>query len=152
MLTPAPELIPLCLTVLLVPPPAGITTNSFADPSARKVWMQHVFDVLVASKRAGKPLVGVMFWQATLSYRPDWDGYSTHIDYNRTNSTASTGRRMLHAGASMAGWRSLVPAFGDAEEEGLMSRIIALVTGQHGPAKRRRSLQVGSTVILCNLG
>lgn len=118
--------------------------------------MQHVFDVLVASKRAGKPLVGVMFWQATLSYRPDWDGYSTHIDYNRTYnstaSTASTGRRLLHAVARKAGRHSLLPAFGDAKEEGLMSRIIALVTGQHGPAKRRRSLQVCSANTICDLG
>jgi hypothetical protein len=106
--------------------------------------MQHVFDTLVQSRKAGKPLVGVMFWQGTLSYRPDWDGYSTNIDVNRTNRTGSTGRRLQRAGCRKGGCHEVMPAFGDAEEEGLMSRIIAMFTGQHGLAKKSRSLQVRS--------
>jgi hypothetical protein len=118
--------------------PAGITTRSFSDPSTRKIWLQHILDTLVASKQGGQPLMGVMFWQAALSSLPDWDGYNIYLD-----GGAAAGRKLLRTGESVTS--VIRGSFGDEQEQGLMRRIVGLVTGQGGRqevAREGRQLRV----------
>ncbi len=80
----------------------------------------------MASKHAGQPLMGVMFWQAALSSLPDFDGYNIYID-----GGAAAGRKLLMSEAGAGSVRSVIRgSFGDEEEQGLMRRIVGLVTGQ----------------------